>query len=334
MQDYYSTLGLAPNCTQQEIRQRYRKLALRYHPDHNAGDSYAEEKFKEIAQAYETLGDPKKRERYDLLFKKKTRPTRKKDPQKTAKKESGNATKSGAKTETRTKAETKNFRQKSQHGQESTNTKEHSNKTSGSTADKKQQQPPLAKTIASALKRHSLDKAGRRIVQGRKALSTAFTSLQDKGKQQLEKNRKILQQQVDQRLGKIRSHIHFAKKTDNNKGDNDFPRQNGREKSSAKNSENRGYQRGELDIIYMTPLSKTELKKGTNITVRIYSNAADEKYEFLDVTIPKGCEDGQRLRIRGKGHRCHTSGKRGDLYLHLVQEHRGQKSGIRKQKTE
>jgi len=65
--DYYSTLGVAKTATEKEIKQAYRKLARKHHPDVNPGDKSAETKFKEINEAYEVLGDPAKRKKYDEL---------------------------------------------------------------------------------------------------------------------------------------------------------------------------------------------------------------------------------------------------------------------------
>jgi curved DNA-binding protein len=65
--DYYSTLGVAKTATDKEIKQAYRKLARKHHPDVNPGDKAAESKFKEINEAYEVLGDPAKRKKYDEL---------------------------------------------------------------------------------------------------------------------------------------------------------------------------------------------------------------------------------------------------------------------------
>ncbi|MBN1880355.1 molecular chaperone DnaJ [bacterium] len=63
--DYYEVLGVERNADQQSIKQTYRKLALKYHPDRNSGDPEAENKFKEISEAYQVLSDPAKRQKYD-----------------------------------------------------------------------------------------------------------------------------------------------------------------------------------------------------------------------------------------------------------------------------
>ncbi|MCA9960674.1 MAG: DnaJ C-terminal domain-containing protein [Chloroflexota bacterium] len=63
--DYYRTLGVAKNADEKEIKKAYRKLARTYHPDKNPGDKSAEEKFKEINEAYEVLSDAEKRQKYD-----------------------------------------------------------------------------------------------------------------------------------------------------------------------------------------------------------------------------------------------------------------------------
>ncbi len=63
--DYYEVLGVAKSASADEIKHAYKKLAIKYHPDKNPGNKEAEEKFKEAAEAYEVLSDPKKRAQYD-----------------------------------------------------------------------------------------------------------------------------------------------------------------------------------------------------------------------------------------------------------------------------
>jgi curved DNA-binding protein len=63
--DYYETLGVKKDVTPAEIKKKYRKLALKYHPDKNKGDKTAEAKFKEISEAYAVLSDPEKKKQYD-----------------------------------------------------------------------------------------------------------------------------------------------------------------------------------------------------------------------------------------------------------------------------
>ena len=65
--DYYATLGVNKSSSEKEIKQAYRKQARKHHPDVNPGDKNAEGRFKEINEAYEVLGDPEKRKKYDEL---------------------------------------------------------------------------------------------------------------------------------------------------------------------------------------------------------------------------------------------------------------------------
>ena len=63
--DYYETLGVERKAPVDDIRKAYRKLARKYHPDLNPGDKSAEERFKNVQEAYDVLSDPKKRQMYD-----------------------------------------------------------------------------------------------------------------------------------------------------------------------------------------------------------------------------------------------------------------------------
>ena len=63
--DYYEVLGLQKGASEDEIKKAFRKMAMKYHPDRNPGDKEAEEKFKEINEAYSVLSDPDKKNKYD-----------------------------------------------------------------------------------------------------------------------------------------------------------------------------------------------------------------------------------------------------------------------------
>src|SRR6266550_1816980 len=65
--DFYSVLGVSSTASQDEIKKAYRKLAKKYHPDANANDAKAGERFKEISEANNVLGDPEKRKQYDEM---------------------------------------------------------------------------------------------------------------------------------------------------------------------------------------------------------------------------------------------------------------------------
>jgi molecular chaperone DnaJ len=65
--DFYDTLGVPRDVSDEDLKKAYRKLVLKYHPDRNPGDKTAEEKIREINAAYEVVGDPEKRRAYDRL---------------------------------------------------------------------------------------------------------------------------------------------------------------------------------------------------------------------------------------------------------------------------
>ena len=78
--DYYAILGVAPNAAEDEIKRVYRRLALRHHPDRNPGDRRAEERFKEISEAYAVLMDPARRREYDSLRRARAEGARPREP--------------------------------------------------------------------------------------------------------------------------------------------------------------------------------------------------------------------------------------------------------------
>src|SRR4029450_8193853 len=65
--DFYAVLGVSSSATQDEIKKQYRKLAAKHHPDKNPNDPKAAERFKEISDAYQVLGDADKRNHYDQM---------------------------------------------------------------------------------------------------------------------------------------------------------------------------------------------------------------------------------------------------------------------------
>jgi curved DNA-binding protein len=66
-EDYYSILGVSKSASDEDIKKAYRKLAMKYHPDHTKGDKGAEEKFKKVSEAYAVLSDKEKRKEYDTF---------------------------------------------------------------------------------------------------------------------------------------------------------------------------------------------------------------------------------------------------------------------------
>lgn len=69
--NYYFTMGLSQNCSPEDVKQAYRKLALKFHPDRNPGNAIAENRFKMLLEAYQVLSDPRQRAEYDLVYSRK-----------------------------------------------------------------------------------------------------------------------------------------------------------------------------------------------------------------------------------------------------------------------
>ena len=65
--DYYEVLGISKSASEEEVKKAYRKLAMQFHPDRNAGDKESEAKFKEVNEAYSVLSDGQKRKQYDTF---------------------------------------------------------------------------------------------------------------------------------------------------------------------------------------------------------------------------------------------------------------------------
>jgi len=90
LKDYYSILGISANASAEDIKKAFRRLALQHHPDHNPEDvRKAEEKFKEINEAYEILSDEGTRWRYDSLIRRSSYPRRTTDAEDTFKDDMG-----------------------------------------------------------------------------------------------------------------------------------------------------------------------------------------------------------------------------------------------------
>ncbi len=256
MPDYYAILELSHTCSQQEIRRKYRQLAM-----------------------YRILGDSTRRREFDLANRKKP---------------------FTGKTTSRQKTQTK----------QNTAKKARTAKPPPAT------RPSFITLLRRTLRDHPITRTDEFFTRGKKMATAVSNSLQ-KSTQHLRQHSKNARQGISKLRKNISSTTAKMGKRRKKRSTAAFFRGRAAKKSVLKNQPDSSYQRGELDIIYTTPLTRTELKKGKKISVRIANGYAKDGYELLDITIPPASRDGQRLRIRGHGHTCGRNGKRGDLYLHL-----------------
>lgn len=287
MKDYYTILGLSPTCSQEEIRRQYRKLAMQFHPDRNTGSPESEERFKQIAEAYGVLGDSDKRREFDLSRRKTTPSSSKKAPPKH-----------------------KDF----------------------------QSSRPPKRSPHSFTQAASPDQQSRGVAQGSQLLRPFVKLLKNfsgqpqtlrkvllQAQKQLFPQKEKLQRWFSSAASTLSSFAQIPKKIPRKKSFSPktrfFRQRRGQRQDSSRTSwQNQHDQQRELDLVYQTPLTRSELKKGKAISVRVFNNSTTPGYEFFKVTIPPGSQNGQKLRIRGKGHVSGCGQKRGDLYLHLVEK--------------
>ncbi|TKB09991.1 J domain-containing protein [Desulforhopalus sp. IMCC35007] len=261
MKDYYLILELSPKCTDDEIRKNYRKLAMRYHPDRNPNDPGAEEKFKEVAEAYGVLTDPVKRREYNRCR---------------------------------------------------TNGTTYTN--DGFTYSQEDilkdlfKDPRFQKMFTGLLRefqrsgfRHSSQFIKKSFFGGKAGLiaggvfligSMAKPLITGAAKKTLSGRASVIKS-ISGAVGNL---IGGRKRTET-RAPHPHPHQD------------------HLDITYHTPLLKQELEHGKVVQVVVYGGQGEQT---LKISIPPGSQQGQRLRIKGKG-RPGPLG-RGDLYLHLVEK--------------
>lgn len=260
MKNYYTILGVDESCTDEELRSCYRKLAMRYHPDRNPDDLEAEERFKEIAEAYGVLTDPVKRREYDLCRKN---------------------------SQTFASSEEKSDFAYSQED----------------ILKDLFQDPMFQQMFRSLLSefqragfRYSSTFVSRSFFGAKGGMiaggiffigSLAGPLLKDAAKKKLPEPRTVIDKlgvQFDRLLGREEKNKPLAAPAD-------------------------------YDVIYHTPLTGAELKKGRNLNIFVHGPRGEQT---LKVKIPPGSRDGQKLRLRGKG-RPGPQG-RGDLYLRLEEK--------------
>lgn len=266
MKDYYTILGVTQECSEEDIRRSYRRLAMQYHPDRNPDDTAAEEKFKEVAEAYGVLTDPDKRRQYDSC------------------RNRGAAYSNG---------QAGGF----SYSQEDIlrdlfNDPRFQHMFNG-----------LLREFQRSGFRHNSQFVRKSFFGGKGNIFLGgiflFGSLAGP----------LLKGQANKRLsGKssVMKSLGSAVGALITKGRNK-PR---RQPSSPAPPQSKDF-----DTTYHTPLTADELRRGKTIQILVYGQEGEET---LQVTIPPGSRNGQKLRLRGKG-RPGPLGN-GDLYLNLVEK--------------
>ncbi len=350
MKNYYAALDITRSASDEMVRKQYRKLAMRYHPDHNPGDAEAEAKFKEAAEAYKILGDSDTRREYNKKYDRKYG-------------RRGSARRSGSRSRTNGKK-----RQKSQagfawFGEKTARIGElffiPIAAAAGIYTAISQKAEQAAERIGRwkelVLKRvQNIGKKLRRPANLYTTVHSKYKKSARWGTSQRRKNQKAKKRKEERPLSQKSRKEHKKSAAQNQKRRLSPAKkegilhaaiaslaQAGREgsglavKLSGKllgrdSTESAAIQereeRGGLDIVYYTPLTAKEMEEGKTITVQVfggsgisaeYGQAEKSGDEVFKIRIPQGSKSGQKLRIKGKGHITGDCSKRGDLYLQL-----------------
>ncbi len=266
MKDYYHILGVSKTATTDEIRKTYRRMAMQYHPDRNPDDPQAEERFKEIAEAYGVLTDPIKRQQYDGCRADKSRPT----------------------TDfTYSQEDILRDLFKDPHFQHMFSGLLREFQKSG------------FRSSSTFIKKSFFGSKGGFFVGTIFFIGSLAGPLLSNAARKGLPGKPPLLQSVSKAVGSL---IHSGIKT----------LAQGRKQNALGTRKH-----PELDTTYHTPLTDAELRHGKSVQILVYGEKGEET---LQVKIPPGSRNGQKLRLRGKG-RVGSLG-RGDLYLHLVRKDR------------